>query len=1128
MFADDAPQDWMSDKAKALLNWCEHNSWFMCPSCHRMEPRSMEPTDISSKNKQLSGKKKCKHCLRNIGYPVPQPDDVPVPLRDLSAAVIDALRPVEVDCGHPVDGSEIRASDGYRVHVDVIRFRWQEESVKHRIRKLDRDDKTKARAALKHLQANEETNYYTKFHKMHEDFLAEFGEKASKQDRRLPMNFMEWVGLENAVWPHLYWTVQMCESYVRSQDTRRLHRPASAHGGPEDRDHRAAAIFAKAEAKREKCKAKAKVQKKPAAGTEESDGSDSDDEVADGGKDKDENEEPDDKEGRQSLKASFVAKVLSPVIGYGTDPDLAQYVYDLWLWSRLGGAKNASGVTMRAALSGNSFSPEYWKTWHAALLDMQKQLGFPTMFLTIAPYEWSFPYHAFMEDEIQKTLMARLWLPGPEALHMAHVLTQCVVGLLTGGNRQSQRADRCWSQHLLGCKDGSGKATVLNYFCRLEFQDGKRKRVFRQAQDYHGRGTVHVHALIWLQNEKTAKLEDVISATLPDPDTPLRAIVEGSQMSWTGSGWRVHDGPSGFNEETGLLELHHEQGDRDAGLRAYMPDVSAALRCHMDVQTSDGRGMLLRYCASYVPKFSDAFASEWLNDQASDFAIARRVLSEYHPLQPEMWLQLASFLHRPCNAGATMRRFVVPARDVDVPPAAVQLYMECTWRDDNMSLLDFLRKSNKKGEISKHIRQRFATESMHEESLEAFANRCECRGDTIIAAVHSSRFSDKFFKEWLVLHVPFRALVQLWREEVTLVPENYHGIALALLHDPGFWRDEMQVKADLELHAMRDEFVESNLAMVAAHTEIVDSYLSGELVLGRDEPPVRRVTSDVPNLPQHLHPEQWRVVDAIRRKYTQAIAEAWSEHGLTPPGQPVRHNEPLAVLGPAGSGKSTAVQVAVAEAAEAGARVVIACPTRMLVANLRQKLPGLDIDSIHAVFQLHKLEQQTLDSMVNFDLVVIEEVSMVDKDMFERLLRLWDAAGRRPALVFVGDFAQLRGVNPTRATDSLRWREVSRLHLHTMRRCKCAELRWKLELLRTAKPDIKQLRGILKGHKAPSRPLRKGKEMTDEPTAEDIANILMETPQTTFVTISRAATAWVNKTALDALFPRVPAMRCAG
>ena len=50
------------------------------------------------------------------------------------------------------------------------------------------------------------------------------------------------------------------------------------------------------------------------------------------------------------MKASFLAKVASPVTGYAADHELAQYVCDQWLWASLGGAKHASGLKLRAAL----------------------------------------------------------------------------------------------------------------------------------------------------------------------------------------------------------------------------------------------------------------------------------------------------------------------------------------------------------------------------------------------------------------------------------------------------------------------------------------------------------------------------------------------------------------------------------------------------------------------------------------------------------------------------------------------------------------------------------------------------------------------------------------------------------
>ena len=248
---------------------------------------------------------------------------------------------------------------------------------------------------------------------------------------------------------------------------------------------------------------------------------------------------------------------------------------------------------------------------HAGLLDLQRQLGYPTLFLTVAPYEWSSPYHSFIEKDMRELCRSRLHLPAAETFHLAHLLAQTVVGLVTGANKKE------WGKHVLSNKVGDGKPTVLNYFARLEYQDGKRKKEFRQPQDYHGRGTVHVHCLVWLENVETAGLDQVISATLPaaDAQPELRAVVLGSQQSWSGSGWAVRKEPSVYDAAAGLLFLRHCPEDFELGIRAYAPDVLGPLKCHVDVQTSDGRGMLLRYCAGYVPKFSDSFGQEWLVDQ---------------------------------------------------------------------------------------------------------------------------------------------------------------------------------------------------------------------------------------------------------------------------------------------------------------------------------------------------------------------------------------------------------------------------------------------------------------------------------------------------------------------------------
>ena len=175
--------------------------------------------------------------------------------------------------------------------------------------------------------------------------------------------------------------------------------------------------------------------------------------------------------GRNSCKAAFVALVLGPLgANYSKVRELVQHVYDLWLSSALGGKKNSVNAPMRTSMQQYSFSPEFWHTHHAALVDLVKQIGFPTLFLTISPYEWSFPYHEVVEHRMRQHLRTKLHLPVEETLHIAHVLTQTVLGYLTGFNKKgSTGKNKAWKSHILGPTDDSGKRTVITYFLRFLF-----------------------------------------------------------------------------------------------------------------------------------------------------------------------------------------------------------------------------------------------------------------------------------------------------------------------------------------------------------------------------------------------------------------------------------------------------------------------------------------------------------------------------------------------------------------------------------------------------------------------------------------------------------------------------------
>ena len=131
--------------------------------------------------------------------------------------------------------------------------------------------------------SKEAESSYRDLVKQHGKFLRR-NPDATDQDRRRPLQFIETPGIECGLWPTLYWCTEMCETVERATDARRLKRLGQAVVLNDDSD-------------------------------EENPGE------------------------RHSIKRSFMRKVLSPIIGYSQDFELLQFVYDLTLWSRIGGGK---------------------------------------------------------------------------------------------------------------------------------------------------------------------------------------------------------------------------------------------------------------------------------------------------------------------------------------------------------------------------------------------------------------------------------------------------------------------------------------------------------------------------------------------------------------------------------------------------------------------------------------------------------------------------------------------------------------------------------------------------------------------------------------------------------------------
>jgi hypothetical protein len=55
------------------------------------------------------------------------------------------------------------------------------------------------------------------------------------------------------------------------------------------------------------------------------------------------------------------------------------------------------------ALDCKVFFAGYWKKQHWLLIDAVRQFGYPDLFITLSPYEWTFPFHEIIRSARELT-----------------------------------------------------------------------------------------------------------------------------------------------------------------------------------------------------------------------------------------------------------------------------------------------------------------------------------------------------------------------------------------------------------------------------------------------------------------------------------------------------------------------------------------------------------------------------------------------------------------------------------------------------------------------------------------------------------------------------------------------------
>ena len=664
---------------------------------------------------------------------------------------------------------------------------------------------------------------------------------------------------------------------------------------------------------------------------------------------------------RASGKISFMHKILLAVPDYSLSYELLQYQYDRWLFKTITGAVNSSkqsGCSPNRSLENKTFSRTFWQHQNLYLIDAVRQYGYPSFFLTISPYEWTFPFPPFIQQLRERYGRDVTEIPSLETLHIAHVLEQVARGYLTGGNCNRRRT------HVFGNKEHPTTTNVNCYFYRFEFQK---------------QGTLHLHMLLWLRNIAVTRA-DLLNATVPWANADDAFVVADTQKS-DKSCLKIHTHPTSFitlPSGKNTIELQHTADDNDRHIRAHLTTILGSLRCRSDVQLADGKALLLKYVSSYVTKMHESATSEGLycND-VTGYQAANSFLRTVTPLEPEMifelsstkvcWMDKISVLFRPPFPGQTDSNKVY------------QHYLQRPRCEDHQALLFWMRTHNTSSTKPK-----------------------ACDGDRYLIGVKFvSVFNPVYFYQHLTMHHPHRSPNELRHPEEESIPKSIQFVSQAVALLPETWQSSHTISQEFEHEGHKEYFVRTIVAYVSSLHDV--------LYLWR----IRVVTGDVSDVSafsiDRLYP-----LSSHQRSILADITGALTSHREQQENSTDRQDEQSSswrlyrvLLGKPGTGKSQVLIRAIHHAVENEMSVLVAAPVALPAQGYHKIfLADIETDTLHGAFNIPvdaPFHDEVNYGLNKYDLVVVDEASMISAPTFHAMATTFNRLNLRPVVVFAGD-----------------------------------------------------------------------------------------------------------------------------
>ena len=231
------------------------------------------------------------------------------------------------------------------------------------------------------------------------------------------------------------------------------------------------------------------------------------------------------------------------------------------------------------------------------------------------------------------------------------------------------------------------------------------------------------------------------------------------------------------------------------------------------------------------------------------------------------------------------------------------------------------------------------------------------------------------------------------------------------------------------------------------------------------------------------------------------------------------------ILGKVGTGKSQVLIRLLHECHTQDMRCVVVAPVALLANHYHQVLADrIEANTLHSIFRIPVGEDNNHAinfSLAQYDLIVLDEASMVSRTTFDKMASMLCALPKRPVLVIAGDRVQQQPLQTSQGRvvqvtsilndGTLRDNSITYI-LYRQFRCVDSAYGAFLDHIRYWKPQQQFLDSLQDGRVI---------ETTEPPTNTSLWNAITDLPNSTVLTVSKRGADRVNQVVVERLFARV-------